>query len=181
MLKFTKKGFTKDSIEAILLTVFGISPSNSVPTSRKTDGWKYSRNVANPGKIDAHVAKNETAAAASTTGHSNIIFWLYGECVLPKVVMNTDLSPLAIALKVLWVLNKIKAEIKISGSADDNNDTDCESEYAPYFFKAFCPGLGTNKLRDIPFIYMLVNCTEELILNQNLTEMALMQHSASMM
>ncbi len=44
--------------------------------------------------------------------------------------MNTDLSPLAIALKVLQVINMIEAIIKISGSADDDNDTDRESEYA---------------------------------------------------
>ncbi len=137
--------------------------------------------IANPGKIDAHVAESETAAVAPTTGHSNNVSCLYGECILSEVVMNTDLPPLSIALKFLWVLNKIEVKILNSGSADDNDDTDRESEYAPYFFEAFCPGLGTNERRDIPFIYMLVKCTEKLILDQNLTEVALMQHSASMM
>ncbi len=78
--------------------------------------------------------------------------------------MNTDLPPLAIALKVLWVLNKIEVKILNSRSTDDDDDTDRESEYVPYLFKAFCPNLGTNKRRDVPFIYMLVKCTEELIL-----------------
>jgi hypothetical protein len=110
--------------------------------------------IANPGKIDAHVAKSETAAVASTTGHSNNVSWLYGECVLSKVVMNTDLPPLSIALKILRVLNKIEVKILNSGSADDDDDTDCKSKYAPYFCKAFRPGLGTNEQIDIPFIYV---------------------------
>jgi hypothetical protein len=38
--EFTRNGFTKDSIKAILLTVFGISPSNSGPTSNKADRLK---------------------------------------------------------------------------------------------------------------------------------------------
>ncbi len=142
--------------------MFGISQPNSGPTSSKTEWLKILEelDISKPGKIDAHVAESENAAVALNTGHSNNVIWLYGKCVLPKVVMNTDLSPLAIALKVLQVIIKIKAEIKISGSADDNNDTDHESEYASYFLEAFCPGLGTNKWRDIIFIYMLVNCTE---------------------
>jgi hypothetical protein len=38
--EFTKKGFTKNIIKAILLTVFGISPLNSGPTSSKTEWLK---------------------------------------------------------------------------------------------------------------------------------------------
>ncbi len=104
-----------------------------------------------------------------------VFLWLYDKCEVSKVTMNTDLSPLAISFKVLQVLNN-KIEAKISGSADEDDDTDHESEYASYFFKTFCPSLGTNERRDIPFIYMLAKCTEELILDENLTEMALMQH-----
>jgi hypothetical protein len=55
-------------------------------------------------------------------------------------MMNTDLLPLAIFLKVLQVFNKIDA--KISGSAAEDDDTDCESENASYFFKAFLSRSG---------------------------------------
>jgi hypothetical protein len=74
--------------------------------------------------INVHVAESETAAVAPTTGQSNQnVLWLYGKCEVSKVTMNTDLMPLTISLKVLQVLNKIKA--KISGSEDgDDNDTD---------------------------------------------------------
>jgi hypothetical protein len=107
----------------------------------------------NPGKIDAHVAESETAAVAPTTHQSNQhVLWLYGKCEVLKVTMITDLLPLAISLKILQTLNNIKA--KISGSADEDDDTDPESEYASYFCEAFCPGLSTNKGRDIPYIYV---------------------------
>jgi hypothetical protein len=127
-----RRGFTKDSTKAIPLTVFGISLPNSGPTSSETEWLKILEelDIANPGKIDGHVAESETAAAAPTNGHSNNAFGLHGKWFLSKVLMNTDLSPLAIALKVLQVINMIEAIIKISGSADDDNDTDRESEYA---------------------------------------------------
>jgi hypothetical protein len=61
-----------------------------------------------------------------------------------KVIMNTNLLTLANSLKVVHMLNKIKA--KIYGSVDEDDDTDYDLEYSTYLFEAYCPGLGTNKL-----------------------------------
>ncbi len=66
----TRKSFTKDSIQAFLLTVFGISPPNSGPTQNKAERLKLLEQLdtKKPRKIDAHIAKSEAAAVAPTNG-----------------------------------------------------------------------------------------------------------------
>jgi hypothetical protein len=49
--------------------------------------------------------------------------------------MKTGLTPLAISLVVLQALCKI--EVNLLESTDKSDDTDCECEYANYFFNAF--------------------------------------------
>jgi len=56
----TKKGFTKDSIKSILLTVFGIAPTNSGKLSSISEWLKLlqQQDKDNPGKMDSPVAAN---------------------------------------------------------------------------------------------------------------------------
>jgi len=59
----TKRGFTKDSIKSILLTVFGITPPNSGKLSSKSEWLKLLQQQVkdNPRKMDSPVAANATA------------------------------------------------------------------------------------------------------------------------
>jgi hypothetical protein len=64
----TKRGFIKDSIKSILLTVFGITPPNSRKLSSKS--WLkllQQQDKDNPGKIDSPVAANATTDLATAT------------------------------------------------------------------------------------------------------------------
>ena len=79
----TKRGFIKDSIKSILLTVFGITPPNSGKLSSKSEWLKLlqQQDKDNPGKIDSPVAANATTDLATATTPSNTnIHWLYQLC-----------------------------------------------------------------------------------------------------
>jgi hypothetical protein len=76
----SKRGFTKDRIKSILLTVFGIIQPNSGPLSSKSDWLKLlqQQDKDNPGKIDSLVAANATADLATPATQSNTnMNWLY--------------------------------------------------------------------------------------------------------
>jgi hypothetical protein len=97
--------------------------------------------------------------------------------------MNTDLPLLSNALKVFRVLNKIKVEILNSGSAVHMTMIimTVNQSMRHIFLRHFVRVLVLMSGEIFLYMYMLVKCTEELIPDQNLTEVALMQHSASMM
>jgi hypothetical protein len=100
----TKRGFIKDSIKSILLTVFEITPPNSGKLSSKSEWLKLlqQQDKDNPGKIDSPVAANATTDLATVTTLSNTnIHWLYQLCQKGKVNMMTDVSLLGISLVVL--------------------------------------------------------------------------------
>ncbi len=76
----SKRGLKKDCIKSILLTVCGITPSNSRPLSSKSEWLKLLQlqDKENPGKIDSPVAANATADLATPATQSNTnIHWLY--------------------------------------------------------------------------------------------------------
>jgi hypothetical protein len=134
----SKRGFTKDHIKSILLTVFGITPPNSRPLSSISEWLKLLQlqDKDNPGKIDSLVAANAIADLATPATQSNTnIHWLHQQCQKVKVNMMTDVSPLGMSLVVLRALRKI--EIDIPKSTDENDDTDCTNDYANHFFDAF--------------------------------------------
>ncbi len=100
----SKRGFTKDLIKSILLTVFGIAPPNSRPLSFKSEWLKLlqQQDKDNSGKIDSPVAANATADLATPANQSNTnINWLYQQCQHTKVNMMTDVLPLGMSLVVL--------------------------------------------------------------------------------
>jgi hypothetical protein len=72
----SKRGFTKDRIKSILLTVFGITPPNSGPLSSKSEWLKLLQlqDKDNPGKIDSAAAANATADLATPATQSNKIY-----------------------------------------------------------------------------------------------------------
>jgi hypothetical protein len=85
----SRRGFTKDHIKSILLTVFGITPPNSEPLSSKSEWLKLSQlqDKDNPGKIDSPVAANATADMATPATQSNTnIHWLYQQCQQANVI-----------------------------------------------------------------------------------------------
>ena len=166
----TKRGFTKDSIKSILLTVFGIAPPNSGELSSKSEWLKLlqQQDKDHPGKIDSPVAANATADLGTAATQSNAnIHWLYQLCQQAKVSMMTDVSPLGISLVVLRALRKI--EIDIPESTDEDDDTDRTSDYANHFFDAFKDSSIFTR-RDVDFIYELAENTTRLILDENLNE-----------
>jgi len=169
----TKRGFTKDSIKSILLTVFGITPPNSGNLSSKSEWLKLlqQQDKDHPGKIDSPVAGNATADLGIAAPQSNAnIHWLYQLCQQAKVSMMTDVSPLGISLVVLRALRKI--EIDISESTDEDDDTDRTWDYANHFFDAF-KDRSIFTRRDVDFIYELAENTTRLILDKNLNEESL--------
>ena len=166
----TKRGFTKDSIKSILLTVFGIAPPNSGKLSSKSEWLKLlqQQDKDHPGKIDSPVAANATADLGTAATQSNAnIHWLYQLCQQAKVSMMTDVSPLGISLVVLRALRKI--EIDIPESTDEDDDTDRTCEYANHFFDAFKDSSLFTR-RDVDFMYELAENTTRLILDENLNE-----------
>ena len=74
--KTTKRGFTKDSIKSILLTVFGIAPPNSGKLSSKSEWLKLLQQQVkdNPRKMDSPVAANATADLGTASTQSNVIY-----------------------------------------------------------------------------------------------------------
>ena len=72
----SKRGFAKDRIKSILLTVFGITPPNSRPLSSKSEWLKLlqQQDKNNLGKIDSPVAANATADLATSATQSNAIY-----------------------------------------------------------------------------------------------------------
>jgi hypothetical protein len=166
----SKRGFTKDRIKSILLTVFGITPPNSGPLSSKSEWLKIlqKQDKDNTGKIDSPVAANATADLATPATQSNTnIHWLYQQCQQAKVNMMTDVLPLGMSFMVLRALHKIK--IDILESTDENDDTDCTNDYANHFFDAF-NDTSMFKRRDEDFIYELAENTTRLILDENLNK-----------
>jgi hypothetical protein len=130
----TKRGFTKDSIKSILLTVFGIAPPNSGKLSYKSEWLKLLQQQVkdNPGKMDSPVAANATADLGTGATQSNVnIHWLYTLCQQAKVSMMTDVLPLGISLVVLRALCKIV--IDIPESTDEDDDTFRTNDYANHF------------------------------------------------
>jgi hypothetical protein len=157
--KTSKMGFTKDRIESILLTVFGIAPPNSGPHSSKSEWLKLLQlqDKDNPGKIDSPVADNANADLATPATQSNTnIHWLYQQCQKAKVNMMTDVLPLGMSLVVLRAFHKI--EIDIPESTDENDDTDHTNDYVNHFFDAF-NDTSMFKRRDVDFIYELAENT----------------------
>ncbi len=166
----SKRGFTKDHIKSILLTVFGITPPNSRPLSSKSEWLKIlqQQDKDNSGKIDSPVAANATADLATSATPSNTnIHWLYQQCQQAKVNMMTDVLLLGMSLVVLWALHKI--EIDIPESTDENDDTDRTNDHANHFFDAF-NNTSMFKRRDMDFIYELAENTTQLILDKNSNE-----------
>ena len=107
-----------------------------------------------PGKV---VAANATADLGTAATQSNAnIHWLYQLCQQAKVSMMTDVSPLGISLVVLRALRKI--EIDIPESTDEDDDTDCTSDYANHFFDAFKDSSIFTR-RDVDFICELAENT----------------------
>jgi hypothetical protein len=169
----TKRGFTKESIKSILLTVFEIAPPNSGKLSSKSEWLKLLQQQVkdNPGKMDSPVAANATADLGTAATQSNVnIHWLYTLCQQAKVSMMTDVSPLGISLVVLRALRKI--EIDIPESTDEDNDTVRTNDYANHFFDAFKDS-SIFMRRDVDFIYELAENTTRLILDKNLNEESL--------
>jgi hypothetical protein len=155
----TKRGFTKDSIKSILLTVFGIAPPNSGKLSSKSEWLKLlqQQDKDHPGKINCPVAANATADLGTAVTQSNAnIHWLYQLCQQAKVSMMTDILPLGISLVVLRALRNI--EIDIPESTVDNDDTDSSNDYANHFFDAFKDS-SIFMRRDVDFIYELAENT----------------------
>ncbi len=155
----SKRGFTKDCIKLILLTVFGITPPNSGPLSSKPEWLKLlqQQDKDNSGMIGCPVAANATADLATPATQSNTnIHWLYQLCQQAKVNMMTDVLSLGMSLVVLRALCKI--EIDIPESTDEINDTDCTNDYANHFFDAF-NDTSMFKRRDVDFIYELAEKT----------------------
>jgi hypothetical protein len=78
----SKRGFTKDSIKSILLTVFGITPPSSGALSTKP--WlKLLKlcNTRNPGNSDSAVADKASEAKANADDVSN---WLYQHATMQR-------------------------------------------------------------------------------------------------
>jgi hypothetical protein len=103
----SKRGFTKDCIKSILLTVCGIPPPNSRPPSSKSEWLKLlqQQDKDNPGKIDTLIPANTTADLATPATQSNTnTHWLYQQCQQAKVNMMTDVSPFEMSLVVLQAL-----------------------------------------------------------------------------
>jgi hypothetical protein len=148
----SKRGFAKDNIKSILLTVFGITPSSSGPLSFKPEWLKLlvKCNTSNPGKLDREVA--DKANEIKSKNVDDVSNWLYQqECNKSMVNMMTDQTPLTISLTVLQALRKI--EVDIPESMDVSDETNHEFEYAPYSFDAFKGDM--YKKRDVHFIYEL--------------------------
>jgi hypothetical protein len=155
----SKRGFTKDHIKSILLTVFEITPPNSGPLSSKSEWLKLLQlqDKDNPGKIDSPAAANASADMATPATQSNTyINWLYQQCQKAKVNMMTDVLPLGMSLVVLQACHKI--EIDIPESKDENDDTDHTNDYANHLFDAF-NNTSMFKRRDVDFIYELAENT----------------------
>ncbi len=95
---------TKDSINLILLTVFGITPSSSGPLSTKPEWLKLLEqcNMSNPGKLDSTVS--DKANEAKPKNADNVSNLLYQQCNQAKVNVMTDQTPLTMSLVVLWAL-----------------------------------------------------------------------------
>jgi hypothetical protein len=171
-----KKGFTKDCIKSILLSVFGIAPPSSGKLSTKP-AWMAlleRLDADTPGKIDEQLA----VCVASTSNlddaadmESQNVLWLYDECNRQRIKMNYNQSTLDLSLIVLRALNKI--EIDIPESTDEDDDENRSSEYAAVFFEAF-QGLQ----RDISFMYELAGRTRMMILDKHLTEEALAEYGS---
>ncbi len=116
------------------------------------------------GKADRAVADKANEAKANADDVSN---WFYQECNQAKVnTMMTDQTQLTISLTVLRALCKI--EVDIPESMDISDETDCEFEYANYFFDAFKGDM--YKKRDVHFTYELAANTTRMILDENLNE-----------
>ena len=176
-----KKGFTKDCMKSILLSVFGIAPPTSGKLSTKP-AWMAlleRLDADNPGKIDEQLAVCEASTSnlsylddvADMDMESQNVLWLYDECNRQRIKMNYMQSTLEISLIVLRAL--IKIEIDIPESADEDDDEDRSSEYVAVFFEAF-KGLP----RDISFMYELVGRTRMMILDKHLTEEALPEYDS---
>jgi hypothetical protein len=97
----SKRGFSKDSIKSILLTVFGITPPISEPLSSKPEWLKLlvQCNTSNPGKLDREVV--DKANEIKSKNAHDMSNWLYQQCNKAKVNMMTDQTPLTISLMVL--------------------------------------------------------------------------------
>jgi hypothetical protein len=168
--KTSKRGFTKDPITSILLTVFGITTPNSGPLSSKSEWLKLLQlqDKDNPGKKDSPAAANATADLATPATQSNTnIHWLYQQYQKAKVNLMTDVLLLGMSLVVLRALCKI--EIDIPESMDENDDTDHTNDYVNHFFDAF-NSTSMFKRRDVDFIYELAENTTQLILDENLNK-----------
>jgi hypothetical protein len=131
----SKRGFTKDSIKSILLTVFGITPPISGPLSSKPEWLKLlvQCDMSNPSKLDREVVdKANEIKSKNTDDMSN---WLYQQCIKAKVTMVTDQTLLTISLTVLRALHKIEVDILESMNVSDERDP--EFKFVNYFFDAF--------------------------------------------
>jgi len=169
----TKRGFTKNSIKSILLTVFGIAPPNSGKLSSKSEWLKLLQQQVkdNPGKMDSPVAANATADLGTAATQSKVnIHWLCTLCQQAKVSMMTNVSLLGISLVVLRALRKIEKDIPESTDKDD--ETYRTNDYANHFVYAFKDSSIFTR-RDVDFIYELAENTTRLILDENLNEESL--------
>jgi hypothetical protein len=161
-----KRGFTKDSIKSILLTIFGITPPSSCPLSTMPEWLKLIEqcNTSNPGKlVRAGADKANETKPKNADDMSN---WLNQQCSKAKVNMMTDQTPFTISLMVLQELCKIVVDIPERIEA--SNETNCEFEYVNYFFDAFKGVM--NKKQDVLFIYELAANTTQMILDKNLNK-----------
>jgi hypothetical protein len=115
----SKRGFTKDSINSILLTVFGITPPISGPLSSKPEWLKVlvQCDTSNPGKLDRQVV--DKANEIKSKNADDMSNWLYQQCNKAKVNMMTDQTPLTISLMVLRALRKIEVDIPESMDVSD--------------------------------------------------------------
>ncbi len=96
----SKRGFTKDSIKSILLTIFGITPSSNGPQSCKPEWWKLLEqcDTINLGKLDRAVA--DKANETKPKNADDVSDWLNQQCNKEHVNMMTDQTPLTISLTV---------------------------------------------------------------------------------
>jgi hypothetical protein len=90
-------------------------------------------NTSNPGKLDREIAGKANESKPKKA--DDVSDWLFKQCNQAKVNMMTDQTPLTISLTVLGALHKI--EVEILESMDVSDETDCEYEYANYFFDKF--------------------------------------------
>jgi hypothetical protein len=160
----SKRGFTKESIKSILLTVFRIAPPSSGPLSSKPQRLKLlvQCNTSNPCKLDRAVADKANEIKSKNAG--DVSTWLYQqECNKTKVNMMTDQTLSTISVMVLQALCKI--EVDIPESIDVSNEIDREFEYANYFFDAFKGNM--YKKRDVHFIYELAANMTLMVLDEN--------------